>query len=95
MTGDEPPCSRAHLVPGDSFERSIQPMRAEPINDKKFTRGSVTNFSASWLPQTNALHQPSGKPASCKISTKRRQDSGVLVAGLMMTGQPTAMAGIV
>ena len=61
---------------------------------KKPTRGSVTScWLSSRLSITSAWHHACGKPASCRSAVKRRQDSGVSVAGLTMTGQPAAMAG--
>ena len=38
-------------------------------------------------------HQLGGSPASCSRPTKSRQESGVGLAGLTITGQPTAIAG--
>ena len=38
-------------------------------------------------------HHGSGRPASCTSATKSRQESGVALAGLTITGQPTAIAG--
>ena len=61
---------------------------------KKPTRASVTScWLSSRLSITSAWHHAGGRPASCRSSVKRRQDSGVSVAGLTMTGQPAAMAG--
>src|SRR5690606_883597 len=37
-------------------------------------------------------HQPWGRPASCRMSRKARQDSGVVLAGFTITGQPAATA---
>ena len=34
ITGATPPCSKAHRVPGDNFERKYQPILAEPIKEK-------------------------------------------------------------
>ena len=42
-------------------------------------------------PEDNKM--ASGKPASRKICTKRRQESGVSAAGFTITGQPVATAG--
>ena len=56
---------------------------------------SITNFSARVLLQTATWQYPSGKPASYNILTKLIHDNGVVDAGLMITGAPTAIAGIV
>src|SRR5690606_10092776 len=45
-----------------------------------------------WEEQIRLWHQPSGKPASFRMSTKARQDRGVVLAGLTITGQPAATA---
>ena len=65
------------------------------MKDRKRTRSSVISGSAASVSHTSAWHQPSGRPASFRISTKRRHDSGVVRAGLTMTGVPTATAGTV
>src|SRR5690606_18881636 len=44
------------------------------------------------LSQMIHWHQPLGNPASFRISIKARQESGVVLAGFTITGQPAAMA---
>ena len=61
---------------------------------RKPTRGSAASSPArSLLSRASAWHQASGRPASCSIATKRKQESGVASAGLTMTGHPAAIAG--
>ena len=61
---------------------------------RKPTRGSAASSPArSLLSRASAWHQASGRPASCNIATKRKQESGVASAGLTMTGHPAAIAG--
>ena len=81
-------------VPGDALEFKYQPTGPEPINVKNAVLGDVTSSSPPFLSQTTACAQPSGSPASFKISTNLIADIGVWVAGLIITGQPTAIAGI-
>ena len=95
ISGATPPCSSAQRVPGASFDLRYQPTLAEPIKLKKATRGSVTNFSEFSRLVIATCTQPSGKPASMINSARRKQHSGVTVAGLIITGQPVAMAGII
>ncbi len=64
MRGATPPCSRAARTPGASFERSIQPTRADPMKLKKPMRSLVTARSATSLSQGAMTHQSSGRPAS-------------------------------
>ena len=82
----------ARRAPGASA--GFQPTAALPMKLKKPTRGSVTScWLSSRLSMTSGWHHSCGSPASCRMVAKRRQDSGVSVAGLTMTGQPAAMAG--
>ena len=61
---------------------------------KNATLGWVASFSAKAVSSTTSVwHHAGGSPASWTSSTNRRQDSGVLVAGLIMTGHPVAIAG--
>src|SRR5215469_4923528 len=96
IAGAAPPCSSAQRVPGGSFERRYQPTRLEPMKLTKATRGSVASASASSLLSGRKVwHQAGGSPASCTVATSSKQESGVVDAGLMMTGQPTAIAGTI
>mmetsp|Transcript_7806 Transcript_7806/g.13905 ORF Transcript_7806/g.13905 Transcript_7806/m.13905 type:complete len:277 (-) Transcript_7806:29-859(-) len=62
---------------------------------KKATRGSQTSFSAlatSFV--MTAWQYSSGSPASRSIWIRSQQEIGVSSAGLTITGQPVAMAGM-
>jgi hypothetical protein len=57
-------------------------------------RGSVASAPASsFVSGRKVWHHASGNPASCTMATKSTHESGVAIAGLTMTGQPTAIAG--
>jgi hypothetical protein len=76
------------------FERRYQPTFAEPMKLRNATFGWVAKRSARALSSTiNVWHQSGRSPASWTSATKRRQQSGVVFAGLTMTGQPVAIAG--
>ncbi len=94
ISGATPPCSKAQRVPGASFDFKYQPTFAEPIKLKNATRESVTNFSEFSRLVSATCIQPLGKPASSANSAKRKQHKGVTAAGLIITGQPVAIAGI-
>ena len=94
IAGAAPPCSSAQRVPGGSLERRYQPTLAEPMKLRKVTRGSVASVSASSLVSGRKVwHHSGGRPASWTSPTNSMQESGVVLAGLMITGQPTAIAG--
>ena len=80
--------------PGGELGCRDQPTRAEPMKLRKATRGSVAELLGQFVASgTKLWHHGSGRPASCTSATNSRQDSGVVLAGLTMTGQPTAIAG--
>jgi hypothetical protein len=92
-SGATPPCSRAHRTPGASFDRRRHPTAALPMKEKNAVRSLVTSCSATCPGLGSARHHSGGRPASRRMSTKARQDSGVADAGLTTTGQPVATAG--
>ena len=73
---------------------SFQPTAAEPV--KVITATSGWSFQAGTIcsgrPVTT-FSQPSGRPASARVSASRPADRGVRSDGLRTTAQPAASAG--
>ena len=95
ITGATPPCSSEQRVPGASRERKHPAHLAAadeaeeahpPVGDHLLAQVAGRSTSSGW-------HHSSGRPASRRIRTKRKQESGVASAGLTITGQPAATAG--
>ena len=76
------------------MDRSFQPTAAEPMKDKNPKRGSLTMRPITPMSKGSTIcAQPLGRPASWKISSTARHDSGVLGDGFTITGAPAATAG--
>ena len=90
-----PPCSNAHLVPGDSLVFKYQPTLLEPIKDKNATLLSETTLVAISIDSGIIIWQYSlGKPDSYNNSIRALQKDWSILNWFTITGHPTAMAGI-
>ena len=70
-----PPCSNAHLAPGDSLVFKYQPTLLEPIKDKNATLLSETTLVAISIDSGIIIWQYSlGKPDSYNNSIRALQE---------------------
>src|ERR1700679_4246379 len=71
-----------------------RPTSLEPVSEIIETRGSSTMALPTLLPEpVTRLSTPGGRPASFKISTNIKAQSGVSDAGLITTVLPATRAG--
>ena len=90
-----PPSSR--LTRLSSWPASVptrRPAAVEPVNDTRFTLGSVTIASPTSAPPSTTWSSPSGSPASRKTASNTAPpQTAVWGSGLRMTALPRARAG--
>lgn len=74
---------------------TLLPTAVEPVNDTLLTSGcAVSTPPTEAPPPVTTLNTPAGMPASRASSARRMAVKGVSMAGLMITVQPVASAGI-
>ena len=87
-----PPSSSVIFLRGLS-RLSCQPTSSEPVNVIPRTRPSAAMRAARSPDTGSTLIAPAGQSSSASSSASASDDSGVALAGLTMTGLPTASAG--
>src|SRR5258708_4705312 len=96
-----PPISRMvrliHFWPGRGLAASSlmrRPTSREPVNETKRVRGCSTSASPTMPPGPGRkFTTPSGRPVSCRRSTKRAATSAEVLAGLSTMVVPATVAG--
>ena len=83
------------LLEQSACERADPPADAvDPVNDTRFTFGSVTIASPTSASPITTCSRPSGSPASLKTAAKiAPPQTGVWGSGLRTTALPSASAG--
>ncbi|MCY1455393.1 hypothetical protein D9M71_725250 [compost metagenome] len=94
ITGDLPPSSRVRrFIWSIALLPTEVPTGVEPVKLSLSMPGWLDIAFPTTLPRPLTMFTtPSGIPASCTSSAKRRADSEVSSAGLTTTVQPTASA---
>ena len=80
-----------------AWASSVRPTWVEPVKDSLRSRGSASSGSviAAGREEAITLTTPAGTPTSVSSCANSSVVSGVLAAGLMITGQPAASAGAI
>ncbi|MNN32289.1 hypothetical protein D3C81_1460090 [compost metagenome] len=94
ITGDFPPSSRvSRFISSSAARPTVRPTGVEPVKVSLSMPGWVAMAAPTTLPRpVTMLMTPSGMPASCTSSAKRKADSEVSSAGLTTAVQPVARA---
>ncbi len=94
--GALPPSSiEERMTCSDACSSSFTPTAVEPVNETLRARpllihGPTTEPASE---EQTTLRTPAGRPASTRMSTSAKLESGVRCAGLKTIVQPAAMAG--